>query len=92
MRAVKVEADFRPLISVLQAIQQVDCSSFEEQQAVFERQLVSYELDPDCYNWEQLRYALGTAVALAEAMQGRDWTPGREDLTPLFEIEELAAS
>ena len=89
---VKVEADFRPLIRVLQNMQLEDCASFEEQQAAFERQLVSFELDPDCYNWEQLNYALGTAVAFAEAMQNRAWTPGREDLTPLFEINELQGS
>jgi len=91
-RHIGSEADFRPLINVLQNIQLEDCSSLEEQQATFERCLVEYELDPGCYNWVELKYALGTAIAFAEAMETRDWVPGREDLTPLFEINELQGS
>jgi hypothetical protein len=86
------EADFRPLISVLQKIQAEGHQDFSDQLAAFERETLSYELDPSCFNWVELNYALGTAVAFAEALQAREWTPGREDLTPLFDISELAAS
>lgn len=86
------EADFRPLIRALENIQAADYDTLSDQLAAFERELLSYELNPSPWNFTELTYALGTAVAFSEALEGREWTPGREDLTPLFDIDELAAS
>ena len=86
------EADFGPLIRLLQNIQKQDLETLEEQEAAFERELLSYELDPSCLNWVELKYSMGTAVAWSQHLQGKAWEPGREDLAPLFDLEELRAS
>ncbi len=86
------EADFTPLISLLENIQAGNYPTLDDQAAAFEREVMSYELNPSPLNFIELRYALGTAVAFAEALESREWTPGREDLTPLFEMDQLAAS
>ena len=90
--AHSVAADFRPLMRVLSKIQSERCRSLEEQREAFERYLLEYELNPSEYDWVETSRALGTAVAFSEVVAEREWTPGREDLTPLFDIEELAAS
>lgn len=86
------EADFRFLIRALENIQAADYGNFSEQRAAFERELVSHELNPSPWGFTEMRYALAAAEAFSEMLGEREWTPGREDLTPLFDIEELAAS
>lgn len=84
--------DFGPLIKVLAKIRAEHCQTTEQQRAVFERALLEYELDPNEYDWTLTAEALETLAGYAETMSHREWTPGRDDLAPLFELEELAAS
>lgn len=86
------EADFRPLIRALENIQAAGYNTLSDQLAAFERELVSHELNPSCWNFIEVTYALGATTVFSEIAGKREWTPGREDLTPLFDIDELAAS
>jgi hypothetical protein len=60
-----------------------------DQVAAFEREVVAMELNPSSRDFERVRYALDSLVLFARVFDGREWTPGREDLTPLFELDEL---
>lgn len=62
-----------------------------DQVAAFEREVVAMELNPDYKDFERVRYALENLGAFARVFDGREWTPGRDDLAPLFEMDELAA-
>jgi hypothetical protein len=50
------------------------------------------ELNPSPHDFRRVRYALDTIGVLARVFDYREWKAGREDLAPLFDLEELAAS
>jgi hypothetical protein len=87
-----VAVDFQPLMRVLAKISAERCQTLEQQRQVFERCLLEYELDPNEYDWALTAHALGALVGYAETMSQREWTPGREDLAPLFDFDELTNS
>jgi hypothetical protein len=63
-----------------------------DQVAAFEREVVAMELNPSPRDFERVKYAMERLGLFARVIEGREWTPGREDLTPLFEMDELTAS
>lgn len=63
-----------------------------DQLAAFEREVVAMELNPSGRDFERVRYALESLALFARVFDGREWTPGRDDLAPLFDLVELAAS
>lgn len=87
-----IAVDFRPLMKVLAKISAERCQTTEQQRAVFERAMLEYDLDPNEYDWAMTAHGLASVVGYAETMSHRRWTPGRDDLAPLFDMEELAAS
>lgn len=63
-----------------------------DQVAAFEREVVAMELNPSSRDFYRVRYALDTIGVLARVFDYREWKAGREDLAPLFDLEELTAS
>jgi hypothetical protein len=63
-----------------------------DQVAAFEREVVAMELNPSPRDFQRVKYAMEHLGVFARVIEGREWTPGREDLTPLFEMDELTAS
>jgi len=63
-----------------------------DQLAAFEREVVAMELNPSPRDFQRVKYAMEHLGLFARVIEGREWTPGREDLTPLFEMDELTAS
>lgn len=76
------QADFRPLITALQAASADPYATLEEQLAALELYLVSAQLNPDPYQAIELRYSL---KALREiSPQGINSARGTADLAPFF--------
>jgi hypothetical protein len=85
-------ADYTALTRVLGKLATHRLGDFSDQLAAFEREVVAMELNPNYRDFYDVRYALETMAALSEVFEDKEWTPGREDLTPLFDIDELTAS
>jgi hypothetical protein len=84
-------ADLNPLIAMLQEVEAACHITEAEQVAHIQRLLLSIELDPSPSRYIRLNGALDLTMTVREHMRAMNWKPGRDDLSPLFDLDTLNA-
>lgn len=73
---------FQQLIELLSEAN--NYQSKQEQLAAIERRLVEAELNPSCYDFDNLKESLDYLRSLAKEFEGRKWQPLSEELEVYF--------